>query len=62
MKTEIKLLRKDVYGRPAYYPQCKWSRFIAQIAGTKTITKAHLLAMKEMGEFWIDIVYEEENL
>jgi len=39
---------KTLYGTQRIYPACKLSKTIADIAGTKTLSKANLLAAVEL--------------
>jgi len=39
MTNEIKLVAKNVYGEVKYYPDCKNSKLIAEIASTRTLTR-----------------------
>ena len=40
---------KSIYGVQAIYPACHASKLFAQIAGTKTLTRAAVASIKALG-------------
>lgn len=40
---------KNVYGCDKFYPACDKSKLIAQLAGTKTLTRHNLNTIKALG-------------
>lgn len=46
---KIVIERKSVYGEIKYYPICESAKLFAAIAGTKTLTRAALFKIKELG-------------
>lgn len=46
---QIIIERRDVYGRPTYYPVCRTAKLFAELAGTKTLTQGALRTIREMG-------------
>jgi len=57
MKT-IFVNKKSVYGNDAFYPACDFSRMIAIVAGTKTLTTKALKTLKDFG-YEIEIAPQE---
>ena len=49
---------KSIYGVQAVYPACHQSRLFAQIAGTKTLTRAVIAHIKNLG-FTIEVKQTE---
>lgn len=45
----LKLLKKDVYGRLLYYPQCDVSKSLFRAFGCKTISQAQFELLKKTG-------------
>jgi len=46
---EIKISLKNVYGNWFFYPECKVSKTIADIAKTKTLSKEVLKSLTDIG-------------
>jgi hypothetical protein len=46
---KIIITAKEVYGERKYYPVCEAAKLFAEIAGTKTLTKATLYKIKDLG-------------
>jgi len=46
---EIKISLKNVYGNWFFYPECKVSRTISDIAKTKTLSKEVLKSLTDIG-------------
>ena len=40
---------RRIYGLPVIYPACEASRLFADIAGTKTLTRAAVAKIKDLG-------------
>jgi len=40
---------RDVYGRETIYPACETSELLAQLAGTRTLTRAALRTIQALG-------------
>lgn len=57
----IKILAKSVYGNQALYPNCEKSKLLAKLAGTKTLTKAAIDTIKELG-YEIEFNYVEVKI
>jgi len=54
MTNKAFILKKEVYGKTLYYPNCAASRAIAAIAGKKTLTKDDMkMALNCYLEFWL---------
>jgi hypothetical protein len=49
MKDQITVEVKNVYGNETVYPVCGTAKFFAQLAGTKSLTRDMLRAIKAMG-------------
>lgn len=49
MEKVITVQVKSVYGVEAIYPNCADAKWFAQIAGTKTLTRATIAAIKALG-------------
>lgn len=50
---------KDVYGTRKYYPDCEQSRLLAQVAGTRTLTRSTLRIAEKMG---YEIIVRQEQV
>lgn len=55
----VKLQTKMVYGRVLTYPACEFSRFLADLMGTKTFSPGDLRKLKGIG-FEIEYIPSEE--
>lgn len=49
------------YGRTTAYPECETSRILAELAGTKTLTKRSLELAQQLG-YEIELVTTEPKL
>lgn len=49
---------KSIYGVQAIYPACHASKLFAQIAGTKTLTRAAIAHIKNLG-FTVEVKQTE---
>jgi hypothetical protein len=49
MAKTITIVVRDVYGKPCVYPVCAAAKTFAQIAGTKTLSHATLIAIESLG-------------
>lgn len=49
---------KSIYGVQAVYPACHASKLFAQIAGTKTLTRAAVASIKALG-FTVEVKQTE---
>lgn len=49
---------KSIYGIQAVYPACHASKLFAQIAGTKTLTRAAVASIKALG-FTVEVKQTE---
>lgn len=46
--TSIRLVRRNVYGKPLTYPDCERSRMLAQMIGTKTFSGTQVELIRDM--------------
>jgi len=56
---EIYLNKKNVYGKDLYYPDCKKSKKLAQLKGTKTFSLYEAVKLQEIG---FEIKFKAINL
>lgn len=49
MTKQIQIRIKNVYGTETIYPACETSELLAELAGTKTITRKALDTIKQLG-------------
>lgn len=47
--TRIYVDVRDVYGRETIYPACPTAELLAQLAGTRTLTRAALATIRALG-------------
>jgi hypothetical protein len=47
--TKIYVTIRNVYGNDTIYPACDKSRLLAELAGHKTLTRADLRTIRELG-------------
>ena len=45
----IKVILKDTYGTPRFYPACEYSKALTKLTGTKTLTTEHTKVIQSMG-------------
>ena len=57
-KRGLSLLKKSIYGRDLYYPDCAESKFLCRFAGRKTLTDGML---KELLSAGYAIAYRTES-
>jgi len=55
MTSTIKIQIKNVYGNETIYPACDHARFLAAMAGTKTLTPEKLRLIEAAG-YGIEVV------
>lgn len=58
---KIKVEIKNVYGREQIYPVCEKGALFADLAGTKTLTRAAINTIKKLG-YEIEIQQQEQSL
>lgn len=46
---ELKVQIKNIYGNESIYPACDQSKLFAKLSGTKTLTRAAINTIKELG-------------
>lgn len=49
MIDEIEVQTKDIYGQAKIYPVCDTAKMLARLAGTKTLTPASIVLIKQLG-------------
>ena len=49
MSQSILVDVRDVYGRETIYPACPTAELLAQLAGTRTLTRAALATIRALG-------------
>lgn len=55
----MNIIKKQVYGRTRYYPNCEYSRKLCELTETKTI---HEDWIKLLGEMGVNILVVEYSL
>lgn len=48
MRQNLKLIRKEVYGRFLYYPNCDITKKLCKLIGAKTLTREWKIMLEEM--------------
>jgi len=61
MKQKIQVEIREVYGETKVYPVCSYAKVFSRIAGTKTLTKAVLREIQELG-YDIELVVNSKYL
>ena len=56
MENKLSIRTKMSYGRVLYYPACRVSRIVAELAGTKTLSGEELQKLSAVG---FEISYDE---
>lgn len=60
MKLTLKIDRRHVYGAELFYPACSYSRALADIAGTRTLTPTTLRIAKQVLGFTLEFTSPAE--
>jgi hypothetical protein len=61
MNTIAQIQVKEVYGNKAIYPVNDTAKYLAQLAGTKTLTTSTLATAKNMG-FTFEVIQPTFNI